>query len=100
MLIKVTQECIDNGKRGCPYSCPVALAVRDAVENDDIGVCYNHIRIGASYFVPPTEVIKFLKSFDFGIGGPVEPFEFELDTSNPSPCSPGPQSTQPTVSFG
>lgn len=80
MIITVTQSNIDNGKRGEPDCCPVALALRDEYGK---GCC---IFVGgktASYprgeIKLPDSVGKFVRDFDNNIE--VQPFSFEFDDS-------------------
>lgn len=79
MLIQVTQEDINNGRRGNCYYCPVALAVARIFN------AHNFIYVGAEgicdvrkWTVPvlPPEVFDFICKFDRQF--PVAPFTFEL----------------------
>jgi len=75
--IKVTQRHIDTAYPGECDSCPVALAIRDAVDGRPVSVFYGSIVIGKSDCFMPDEVYDFV--LDFDAGAPVEPFEFDLD---------------------
>ena len=76
ILIKVPQECIDNGIKNDPNYCPIALAIRNVVGKDlSIDVSIDEIRIEDRTY--PISFADFITSFDKGLN--VEPFEFELD---------------------
>ncbi len=82
-IVKVTQECINNGTPGNPQSCPIAWALRDLIV-EDYGVTNDYIRIsdnnyfGSKYCAILPEVKDFINDFDDG--KQVQPFEFVLDT--------------------
>jgi hypothetical protein len=82
MLIEVTQEDIDAGKREDCRNCPIALAVKRA--------CPNWLNIAVSWQVEadtingdpieiqlPQEAEDFVGMFDDGMK--VQPFTFTLD---------------------
>jgi hypothetical protein len=82
MIVKVTQEHIDKGKRIDCYHCPVALALLDVFKVKTVNVGAFDLRIGLFpdnliFTVPtPSLVERFIYRFDEGRS--VEPFEFEL----------------------
>ena len=87
--ITVMQRHIDEGERLCDERCPIALALA--------GMNYEHPRVGvysAGYFSGdgswrrvslPVEAGQFV--LDFDAREPVEPFRFQLDTSDPEETS-------------
>lgn len=77
MKIIVTQNHIDRGVRGSCYSCPVALATRDAGCQ-----CVLHLDYLCKYnedqkFKLPKEVRNFIVEHD--AWKDVRPFEFDLE---------------------
>lgn len=81
MLIKVTQEDIDAGKRGNCFKCPVALAVKRVVNNGFVEAGIDSIRVNElDWYQTPTYVCSFMFLFDkFGSDSTfAKPFEFEL----------------------
>lgn len=79
MLLKVTQEHIDRGRRGSPSFCPVAEAVRW------YGIAWPHInqesirgvRQGLSVDIPTTSrLATWIRRFDAGL--PVSPATFRI----------------------
>ena len=78
MIVKVGHNHIEDGERGCPNSCAVALAVSEAsgyyceVGHDYILVHGAH----RAYYDTPQPVREWIDRFDGGTV--VEPFEFEL----------------------
>ena len=90
MLIKVTQEHIDEGTPMHCWRCPVALAIRDTIaENETYGrlpsVDVNRswgsisgIDYDKRWFAFSERVVSFIDTFDRG--DHVWPFEFELGT--------------------
>lgn len=78
MLIKVTQDHIDQGTRKSALSCPVALAVMEACKANLAQVTRYGIGVGYRRAVhAPASVSSFV--LDFDKGHPVVPFEFELE---------------------
>ncbi len=78
MLIKVTQEHIDQGKKGSRFKCPIGLAIKENPDMPYIQVTDAHVEIGygIAIYVLPVEAQRFIHNFDEGF--PVQPFEFEL----------------------
>lgn len=81
VLLQVTKDDIENGRRGSRYSCPVALAVNRALKpgcyctiGANIGTIYNFDRLLAETFSVPNIVTFFVNRYDHSI--PVEPFQF------------------------
>lgn len=78
--VKVTEDCIDNGRRNDCELCPVALAlvnstcVEPAVGSTDADFTFNGTRYVARKL--PKKVQQFIREFDSYYT--VEPFEFTL----------------------
>lgn len=80
MLIKVTQEDIDNGSVSAGF-CPIALAL-DRTLGDPapvIAVYENMLEIDGEFYAIPAAASEFVRRFDAGES--VDPFEFDLDLS-------------------
>lgn len=87
LKVKVTQEHIDQAKRGDCCYCPIALAVRKhGYQTPFVGVVtiYPHgVDIHGNFNLPfkaarmPLEAVDFARNFDYG--REVEPFEFEVE---------------------
>ncbi len=80
MIIKVTQEDIDEGIKGSDGSCPIALACETAgMEQpcvDDSSVTW--IIDGVAKFSSlPMSASNFIWNYD--MGDTVEPFSFEIE---------------------
>lgn len=82
MKIDVTQEDIDNGKRGHCSRCPVALALSRipgaeylTVGPVDFGITLRGVRRD---YALPEEAIVFIRTFDDGEITP-NPFSFEIE---------------------
>lgn len=75
MLITVTQAHIDEGMRRHRHRCPVALAMRKAMNRNDIEVYSNFAGVpnGPTWNLP-YEAQKFIDAFD--MHQRVAPFEF------------------------
>ena len=79
MIIKVTQEHIEKGKKNNCWRCPIALAIAEASGGCRIAVLFEHYVIedeARTARTLPVEAISFIASFDAGL--PVAPFEFEI----------------------
>lgn len=85
MLIEVTQQDIDKGKRDSPCRCPVALAVQrtTGLPNGDIRVEQDgpfdpcHVKIGGHKHAMSREADQFIMRFD--AGQPVEPLTITVN---------------------
>lgn len=87
MLIKVTQEHIDNGVRQDCMGCPIALACKDAgiktpwVTETYVASC--QFPSGEEKISLPLVAEEFVRNFDNEVEDAVAikrvPFEFELD---------------------
>ena len=83
MKVKVTEEHIDEGVKGCPRNCPVALAFWDAGAVDvrigagraDWRMSNDDLRAVSAKL--PERVQEFVGQFDHG--EEVEPLEFEIE---------------------
>lgn len=77
MRVEVSQEDIDNGVPGRPYSCAVALAVRRADGGWVSFVGSSEVRLrDHAWCSLPEHVQQFIIDFDHGRR--VEPFAFDL----------------------
>jgi hypothetical protein len=83
VLVEVTQEDIDKGKRGDPWCCPAARALERATGKkwSVVGPLCSRVddrkqAIGKRITLPQ-EVFDFVRAFDGG--EPVSPFSFELE---------------------
>lgn len=88
--INVTQEDINNGVKGSPRKCPVALAVQRQIPSARVFVqtgYYVKRKLFSSRqidFKIPYQVGNRIVSFDFGhdfAGEKMEPFTFQLEIS-------------------
>lgn len=82
MLIEVTQEHIDAGKRAECGSCPVALAFKEAFPNRMVRAGYGVLQAyqwGAYVFKARTPLDVQLFMLEFDEGRPVQPFTFEVE---------------------
>lgn len=83
MLIEVTQDDIDNGRRGQACSCPLARAIKRQTNAEYIRVGLGSISIGedvsdCSCYITPDIAVNFVMDFD-SIHD-VAPFSFQLNT--------------------
>jgi len=85
VTIKVTQECIDKGKRTNCEKCPVALAVRPLIKAPyfaTVGGASVNIRLNATEVEKsislPYEAACFINDFD-AMNKVPKPFEFQID---------------------
>ncbi|MDQ3748018.1 MAG: hypothetical protein M3367_03220 [Acidobacteriota bacterium] len=84
MHIKVTKNHIKNGERTSPNYCPVALAIREQIENSSCVEVCDELQPVISFFrddelislEAPDEVFEFVQAFD--TRKRVKPFSFEL----------------------
>lgn len=65
MLIKLTEDHIKRGKSRNAHCCPVALALRDALDMDDVAVTDEMLRIESCYYTYSRGVKKWIQSFDY-----------------------------------
>lgn len=79
MIIKVTKEHIQKGKRGLTTSCPVAYALKE-VGFTKVTVGWNYLNYDnlytRVYTKTPRRVVAFINKFDQG--KEVKSFKFEL----------------------
>ena len=85
MKIKVMQKHIEDGfmRRNC--FCPVALAVKDATNSDNVSINYDTVEVTKGNRVVaivalPAVALRRIKTYDNC--GLMSPFDFELDMSN------------------
>lgn len=79
--IKVEEKHIQDGKRGSPGYCPIALAIEDAgywypVVDKNIAEFIDNEKGWAWEIDLPNEARSFIMKYDAGIE--VHPFEFEV----------------------
>ena len=80
MIIKVTQEHIDNGVKFNCSKCPIALAMTEKFPNCAVGLFgywVDATDLTMDYKLLPVNANKFIEMFDSG--KKVEPFEFEIN---------------------
>ena len=77
MIIKVIQRHIKNGVRLNPFSCPIALALREKLNSYHIKVDKDECVIDTLVYKLPRFAQHFIKKFDDG--KKVKPFNFKLD---------------------
>lgn len=87
MKIRVTDDDIAIGKRGCGTQCPIFHAIKRVMMNENI-IVFNHrvqfrvqlydkaFSVAIRSILLPKEVTAFIDSFDDG--NPSQPFEFDL----------------------
>lgn len=83
MQIEVTAAHIADGKRRDCYSCPAALAIRQALGADRVVVGYGHITVFMTptderVYVTPAKVERFMEKFDGLAVKTPRPFSFDL----------------------
>lgn len=77
MIVKVTQEHIDKGRKSSCVSCPVALAFEEAGKLAFVGVEAVRPLGGFIEARLPVEATRFIRAFDRD--EQVTPFEFEVE---------------------
>lgn len=77
MKISVEEKHIKTGTAGSCFSCPVALAVREATGAKDVWVG-SHIRVNGRLYAVSDAVLDFIRIFDDLEEG--YPFSFYLDS--------------------
>ena len=80
--IKVEKKHIQDGKRGSPAYCPIALAIEDAgywhpVVDKEVAEFVDSEKEWTWEFDLPTEARSFIMKYD--AGREVRPFEFEVE---------------------
>lgn len=89
LTIEVTKQDILNGVRNDPCMCPVALAIKRAMNNElkHLSVNYKEVWYQTKDNVVvselPVEAIKFIGAYDFR--QPVKPFNFTLKVTGKYP---------------
>lgn len=77
MRIEVTAEDIAQGSVRNPFQCPVALALKRAINNPNVSVgVYSAYTANDKPERLPVAVTRWITDFDSGRG--VQPFNFEL----------------------
>jgi len=83
MLVQVTQDHIQRGKRGSTSGCPIALALCD-MGHECVHTTYTYssmqkssIDVNRRYYKMPRIASEFVCAFDRG--DPVQPMKFILD---------------------
>lgn len=82
--IKVTEKHLEKGERAAAFYCPIALALKDVVNDDtSAGVTYESIQFRLGIQTQTNKINTPKKVYDtmgrFDMGKDVKPFEFELD---------------------
>lgn len=77
--VSVTDEHISKGRIAKCRECPIALAVRDALDRDDVRVSFCFARVGDETYTLPGAVRRFIDRFDNeGPRGKFRPFTFTM----------------------
>ena len=82
MIINVNEHHISTGTKNNCYKCPIALAIRDMMENDEFVECgKSFIFIDKVHYDLLKEVSDFIRNFDREVPKEelIKPFSFELD---------------------
>lgn len=74
-LIKVTKKHINNGEMGSPWLCPIADALMETIQSNNVCVA-SRITIDNNDYKLPRSAERFIRRFDEG--KPVKPFNFFL----------------------
>ncbi len=77
MIIKVSDKHIKDGMKGKANYCPIALALREVVNTDNVSVDGSEIVIDKEFLPTPGVAESFIGQFDGN--KPVKPFSFELN---------------------
>lgn len=77
MKITVTQHDIEQGSPFSSCDCPIALAAKRVMPNDEIQVSTQLLWTNTKGYYLPAVAMDFIERFDYGVS--VEPFEFEID---------------------
>ena len=78
MLIKLTEKHIQKGQKRNAHTCPVALALRDALDMDDVAVTDEMLRIESCYYTYSRGVKKWIEDFDYKLTKLMEPKTLKL----------------------
>ena len=80
MIVKVTQEHIDKGRRRATSACPIALALKEQLGHEVVvGEFSTYIGINSDSIPLPRSAQRFVARFDRG--KPVKPFNFRVQLS-------------------
>ena len=87
MKIQVMQKHIENGfiRRNC--FCPVALAVKDATNSDNVSINYDTVEVTKGNRVVATvalPAVALQRIITYDACGLMSPFNFELNLDYPS----------------
>jgi hypothetical protein len=79
--VAVTQRHIEMGSRCSSQLCPIALAVKEALEIEPVCVDHSVIVVGDKDFHAPLEVRQFIALFDSGsiARATFKPFTFTME---------------------
>ncbi len=86
MLVKITQEDIDQGDKYNPGWCPVALAVKRTTGNKDVSVGF-WVHVDGTIYRLANRISDWIYRFDQG--GTVRPITFRLTRRDPLRDSDG-----------
>jgi hypothetical protein len=69
VTVTVTEELVKKGIAGSAYVCPVALAFREALPDDDgmVLTVRSYTNVGTIKYMHPDNVSQFIFDFDKGI---------------------------------
>lgn len=80
IVVDVTQEHIDQGKRSSCEECPIALAIKEVnPKYIDVKVELEHVVCGGVTYKLPYLASQFVYSYDYFDKGYCEPFSFILE---------------------
>ena len=85
--IKITEEFINSGRPKDPFSCPIALYLKDEdyqyvrVTCEDVNFCHVTNNDTYTYYQAPVtkRMVKFIKNFDTFYTEKVKPQNFIID---------------------
>jgi hypothetical protein len=92
MKIQVKQSHIDNGEKGSPHNCGLALAIKDFFQDQSINVnvFHTYVELNNKRYKLPEIATKFVFAFDTRNDANihkelVSPMEFDMDDLEISP---------------
>jgi hypothetical protein len=79
MFINVTQEHINNGTKGSPVNCALALALKEIFQNKslDVSVFTTSLVLNRKVYAMPKNGTDFIRMFDSDII-PCKPMELNI----------------------
>ena len=73
MIKRITQQHIDNGRKGYTRGCAIALALKGEFITASVS---GWVNVDGKYYLPQDEVLDWIRDFDSE--KPVKPFTLEL----------------------